>query len=170
MTLLILLGFANLFERRKAMYDGDTEARNNEANFYESSSSCEKNNEVSTNNARKERLNILREVNKYQALQLLREADENAPACSRKRETKLIEVEQKIEKHDSCPRKPVPIFKPVEIKQNATSILRECARIANEELKEVSKLVEKTDLKKKKKQRNGERQRSRFGLLPYIYS
>uniref|UniRef100_UPI00223BADB0 cilia- and flagella-associated protein 99-like n=1 Tax=Vespula vulgaris TaxID=7454 RepID=UPI00223BADB0 len=93
-----------------------------------------------------ERLNILREANKYQALHLLREANKNAPACSKKRETKLIEVEQKIEKHDICPRKRLPIFKviidlfPVEIKQNATSILRECARIANEELKEVSKI------------------------------
>ncbi|XP_043678850.1 uncharacterized protein LOC122634211 [Vespula pensylvanica] len=87
-----------------------------------------------------ERLNILREANKYQALHLLREANKNAPACSKKREIKLIEVEQKIEKHDICPRKRLPIFKPVEIKQNATSILRECARIANEELKEVSKI------------------------------
>lgn len=58
-----------------------------------------------------ERLNILREANKYQALRLLREANENAPACSRKRETKLIEVEQEIEKHDSCRRKRLPIFK-----------------------------------------------------------
>ncbi|XP_046833709.1 uncharacterized protein LOC124430756 [Vespa crabro] len=87
-----------------------------------------------------ERLNILREANKYQALRLLREANKNAPACSRKREIKLIDVEQEIEKHDGCPKKRLPIFKPVEIKQNATSILRECARIANEELKEVSKI------------------------------
>nr|KAF7409344.1 hypothetical protein H0235_014196 [Vespula pensylvanica] len=135
-----IMGFTNLFERRKASYDGDTEEKNNEANFYESSKSCEKNNEVSTIDARKERLNILREANKYQALHLLREANKNAPACSKKREIKLIEVEQKIEKHDICPRKRLPIFKPVEIKQNATSILRECARIANEELKEVSKI------------------------------
>ncbi|XP_047363496.1 uncharacterized protein LOC124954504, partial [Vespa velutina] len=87
-----------------------------------------------------ERLNILREANKYQALRLLREANKNAPACSRKREIKLIDVEQKIEKHDGYLKKRLPIFKPVEIKQNATSILRECARIANEELKEVSKI------------------------------
>ncbi|XP_035741078.1 eukaryotic translation initiation factor 5B-like, partial [Vespa mandarinia] len=87
-----------------------------------------------------ERLNILREANKDQALRLLREANKNAPACSRKREIKLIDVEQEIEKRDGCPKKRLPIFKPVEIKQNATSILRECARIANEELKEVSKI------------------------------
>ncbi|KAK2589255.1 hypothetical protein KPH14_007816 [Odynerus spinipes] len=84
------------------------------------------------------KLNSLRQANKTQALCLLHEANENAPACSQRCRNKFVEVQQKIEKH--FVRKPLPTFKPVKVKQNATSILRECARIANEELKEVTKL------------------------------
>lgn len=56
-----------------------------------------------------DKLNALRQANKYQALRLLYEANLNAPACFQRQRKKFVEVQQEIEKR--FVRKPLPTFK-----------------------------------------------------------
>ncbi|KAG7211443.1 hypothetical protein KM043_010728 [Ampulex compressa] len=88
-----------------------------------------------------EKLESLRTINRLQALSLLEDANKNAPNCSKQRETSST-LAKNSEPAKFYVRKSFPHFKPVKVKHTAASILRECARIANDEEKEVKKLKE----------------------------
>ncbi|XP_024945084.1 uncharacterized protein LOC112494999 isoform X2 [Cephus cinctus] len=93
-----------------------------------------------------EKLTKLRKENKIRATSLLQNAELNAPNCLRREKIDISKIAEKIEseRRKSMPQKPVsrtsPNFKPVEIRQNATTILREGARIAQTEMKEVQRI------------------------------
>nr|XP_012144035.1 PREDICTED: inner centromere protein B-like isoform X1 [Megachile rotundata] len=72
-------------------------------------------------------------------MSLLKDANENAPSCLKRRKVSVKLMEKEKPKAPFV-RKAVPTFKPIEVKHTAASTLRECARIINDEEKEIRKL------------------------------
>ncbi|XP_076672983.1 cilia- and flagella-associated protein 99, partial [Andrena cerasifolii] len=87
------------------------------------------------------KLQSLRAANKLHAMNLLKDANENAPSCSQRRKS-LARSTEGEKPTATFVRKSAPTFKPVEVKQTAASILRECARVITDEEKEIKKLKE----------------------------
>ncbi|CAL7935335.1 unnamed protein product [Xylocopa violacea] len=90
------------------------------------------------------KLESLRATNKLKAMNLLKDANENAPSCFRRRKDPARRIEE-VKPKRTFLRKSLPIFKPVEVKQTAASTLRECARVVSDEEKEIKKLKALTE-------------------------
>lgn len=90
------------------------------------------------------KLESLRKTNKLNAMNLLKDANKNAPNCFQRYKF----LEKSIEKQKSKTifvRKSIPNFKPVEIKHTTASTLRECAHVINLEEREIKKLKALTE-------------------------
>ncbi|XP_034175530.1 cilia- and flagella-associated protein 99 [Osmia lignaria lignaria] len=85
------------------------------------------------------RLESLRVANKLQAMNLLKDANENAPSCLKRCKVFVKSTEEEKPKATFV-RKSAPTFKPVVVKHTAASTLRECARVIGNEEKEIRKL------------------------------
>ncbi|CAK9803558.1 Cilia- and flagella-associated protein 99 [Anthophora plagiata] len=90
------------------------------------------------------KLDSLRVANKLNAMNLLIDANRYAPSCFHPRKDSRKPIEHDKPKPNFV-RKPLPTFKPVEVKQTAASTLRECAHVISNEEKEIKKLKALTE-------------------------
>ncbi|KAK1125212.1 hypothetical protein K0M31_005585 [Melipona bicolor] len=90
------------------------------------------------------KLESLRTTNRMNALNLLKDANKNAPSCFQRRK----DLDKSVEREKPraiLARRSIPKFKPVEIKQTVASTLRECARVISVEEKEIKRLKALTE-------------------------
>ncbi|KZC12086.1 hypothetical protein WN55_03167 [Dufourea novaeangliae] len=86
------------------------------------------------------KLELLRAANRSQAMKLLNDANKHAPTCLQRVKRPIKTTEKEKPEAIFVKKTKVPTFKPVEVKQTAASILRECARVISDEEKEIRKL------------------------------